>query len=147
MQTDQQKTLSDIYQRLPQHGVGDLRLQVIRRDEAQQNWRKGYLCFSLSKVLWWVTSLATFIVFVVCGRQAPRLAGRIPLFHADSLNIPVSDPPTTRDITPLLNRCVSSQRPSTPPRSPNWPRASATAPRGWTLRGETPCRKRCTTSW
>lgn len=29
LQTDQQKALADIYQRLPQHGVGDLRLQVI----------------------------------------------------------------------------------------------------------------------
>ncbi|CAM9446547.1 unnamed protein product [Hapterophycus canaliculatus] len=28
LQTDQQKTLAEIYKRLPQHGVGDLRLQV-----------------------------------------------------------------------------------------------------------------------
>lgn len=28
LQTDQQKALAEIYQRLPQQGVGDLRLQV-----------------------------------------------------------------------------------------------------------------------
>lgn len=28
LQMDQQKTLGEIYKRLPQHGVGDLRLQV-----------------------------------------------------------------------------------------------------------------------
>lgn len=37
LQTDQQKALAEIYQRLPQHGVGDLRLQV--RDRAPRTSR------------------------------------------------------------------------------------------------------------